>query len=373
MSVPEYKVVHSIPGRIRLRIQELRHDVIFATRLRALVGASAAVTETRVDPAAASIVVQYREKSLSGVQIQEQLAVAIEQAADSELLVRLDVKVPGYALQGLTAYEYLQVQDIVKWRQKPSSVFADLSGKALAPIQEVADALIPDRFLKKIIPLMESATENWHRDWEALKQQAKMDDLGQLKRIPLEQCDRLAESVKDRAANLASVEGGAGAFLGMAGEAIDADLFLRVSIETIHGTGLCYGYAPRTEWERQFAWAILAIATALTTQERLKAFSRLQDLQHVLYQQVIGDLIEESVKTKLKDLTTEAILKSVLPRILKLEGAEAFPGIGLVTGILGARATIEEVSTAARREFQLRWLLEKQHKRSVPEPSTLPH
>lgn len=150
----------------------------------------------------------------------------------------------------------------------------------------------------------------------------------------------------------------------MAGGMADVDLFLRVSVQTIHRTGLCYGYAPQTELEQQFAWVILEVATALTTEERQKAFSRLLDLQHALYQQGIGDLIEESVKGKLKDVTIEAILTRVLPNILKLESAEWLPVIGVVMGIVGARATIEEVSTAARREFQLRWLSENQQIRS---------
>lgn len=364
MPNPEYKVVHSIPGRIRLRIRKLNHDADFATRLQALVSALKPVTEVRVDRAAASIVVHYRENSLSEVELQEQLATAIKQAADPQRAQQMEVKASGYEFQGLTAYEYLQVQEIIKWRQQPSSVLANLASKALTPVQKVADALIPNGFPKKVVSLLETATENWNGEWAALKQQAKVDDLGQLKKIPLEQCDCLAESVKHRAVDLASVEGGAGALLGMAGGMADVDLFLRVSIQTIHRTGLCYGYAPQTEPEQQFAWAILEVATALNTEERQNALSRLEALQHVLYQQAIEDLIEESVKAKLKDVTFEAILTRVLPNILKLESTNALPVIGVVMGIAGARATISEVSTAARREFQLRWLSENQQKRS---------
>jgi hypothetical protein len=275
----------------------------------------------------------------------------------------MEVKVLGYDFRGLNAYEYLQVREIIKWRQQPASVLANLSGKALEPVQKVADALIPNGVLKKVVSLLETATENWHEEWEALKQQAKVDDLGQLKKIPLEQCDRLAESVKDRAVGLASVEGAAGALAGMAGEVTDVDLFLRASLQAIHRTGLCYGYAPQTEQERQFAWAILEVATALTTQERENALSRLEALQQVLFQRVIEDLVEESIKAKLEDFTIEAILTRVLPHILELESANALPVIGIVTGIAGARSTISEVSAAARRAFQLRRLLEKQQRR----------
>jgi hypothetical protein len=369
MPLPEYKVVHSAPGSIRLRIKELRHSVDFATRLRALLNASASVTETKVHPATASIEILYTGKDFSEARIKEQLAVAIKHAADPEYEIRMDLKVAEHVLQGLTAYEYLRVREIIEWREKPVSGFSNLSGKALSPIHRAADAMIPDSFLKKAVPLMDSVGENWHRDCETLKRQAKIDDLGQLKQISLEQCDHLAESVRHRALSLASIQGGASGIVGMAGYAVNADLFLRVSAQTIQRVGLCYGFAPETRLEQRFAWAILAVAMASSNQERQKAFSHLRDLQEFLYQEVIGDLIEETVEDELTHMTIEAVLHGVFARIVELEGADAIPGIGLAAGIANAFAVIEDVSTAAQHEFQLRWLLENQRKRAAPEPS----
>lgn len=64
------------------------------------------------------------------------------------------------------------------------------------------------------------------------------------------------------------MEGGAVALLGMAGEIARVDLLLGLALQTLHRTGLCYGYAPQTELERQMAWAILEIAVAMTDEER---------------------------------------------------------------------------------------------------------
>lgn len=368
MPVPEYEIVHSIPGRIRLRIHRLKQDVDFATRLQALVSALKHVTEVRVDPLAASIVIHYGKNSLPQAQLLEQLVRVINQAADLALSVDMEVNVPGYSLEGLTAYEYLQFQEILAWRRKPFSDLANLEGKVLAPIQKAVDTLIPESLLKKVIPLLESTTENWNQEWENMKRQAKVDDLCQLKQIPLEQCDQLAKSAEDRAIRLASVEGGAGALLGVAGEMVDVDLFLRVSVQTIQRTGLCYGYTPETELERKHAWAILETTTALTNEEYRQALSRLQDLQQVLYQQAIADFIEDSIEGKLQGMAHEAILNRLLRNILRLQSKEVLPGVGVLMGIIGARAVINEASTAARREFQLRWLMENHQKenRSLP-------
>ena len=46
--------------------------------------------------------------------------------------------------------------------------------------------------------------------------------------------------------------------------------------------------------------------------------ARLRDLHHVLYQQAIGDLVQTSVQTKIRDVTVEAVLKGVLQNIAKL-------------------------------------------------------
>ncbi len=246
MPTLEFKVAHSIPGRIRLRIPKLRQDVDFSTRLQALVGVLEPVTEVKLDRPAASLVVHYRKDRLSPVQLQGQLVVAINQAADPAVPTQMEVELPGYTLRGLTPYEYLQVQEIVQWRHNTPSVFANVSGEILAPIQKVVNALVPDGFLEKVIPLLETATENWHQEWAAL------------------------------------------------------------------------------------------------------------------YQQALADFIEASVEGEIQGVAVEAILKRVLRNILKLESAEVIPVIGVVMGIVGARAMIEEVSAAARHAFQMRWLLENQ-------------
>jgi hypothetical protein len=364
MPLPIFEVLHSAPGRIRLRVPALRHDVGFVTRLRALLSTSASVIQTTVNPAAASIVVAYTAADLSEASIKERLAAAISHAADPGFEIHLDVNLFGHAFHGLTAYEYLKVREIMTWRRAPPPAFETLSGKVMAPIKRAADAMVPDSFLRKAMPVVQSAMSNWRRDWEALKKQAGVDHLGQLKELPLERCDRLAEWVKHRALGRASIEGGTSMAIGYAGDLVYADLFIRGAIQTIQRTGLCYGYAPQTKLEQRFAWAILAVATSSSAEQRQAAFARLEDLHKALYQQVVGTLIEETVVGDLAELTAEAILQKVLSRILETEAAGVLPGLGIAVGIADGVSMIKDVSSAAQYEFQLRWLLENQYKPS---------
>ncbi|MGB5734704.1 MAG: EcsC family protein [Thiohalocapsa sp.] len=359
---PIFEVIHSSPGQIRFRLQALRHDVGFATRLRALMSASASVVATTVHPAAASINVAYTAADLTEAQIKERFSTAINQAADPGFEISLDAHLSGYELHGLTAYEYLRVRDIMAWQATDPSAYRTLSGKVMAPIKRAADAMVPDRLLKKAMPIMQSAMSNWHREWDALKKHAGVDHLEQLKEPPLETSDRLAEWVKDRALEHGSVQGGLSMAIGYAGDLVYADLYIRVAIETIHRTGLCYGYAPRTELEQRFAWAVLAIATASDAGERQAALARLQDVHQALYQQVVGTLIEETVVGDLSEIIAEPILTGMLSRILETEAAGGVPGIGIAFGVADGVGLIKDVSSAARHEFQLRWLLENQAK-----------
>ncbi|MGB5735582.1 MAG: EcsC family protein [Thiohalocapsa sp.] len=359
----EHEVVHAIHGRIRMRVPRLRQDGDFATRLRALVSALEAVIEVRVDRAAASVVVHYGETGLSADELQARLVTAIEQAANLQPSRPLAMRAFGYEFRDLSAYDYLQLREIIKWREQPVSLFTHISRKALTPVQNLAGALIPDVVLQKVISLFATATENWTDEWEDLEQHAKVEHPADLKEKPLEYCDRLAESVQDRAVALASVEGAAGAVMGMAGGLTDVDLLLRVPLQAIHRTGLCYGYIAQNEREQQFAWSIFEATTALTTQERENALSRIELLQHLLYHQASEDSTQEWIRARLKDLTTEAILKRVLPNMFRLESTNALPVIGMLTGIAGARSMISAVTTAARREFQLRRMLEDQQRK----------
>ncbi|QQO56637.1 MAG: EcsC family protein [Thiohalocapsa sp. PB-PSB1] len=203
----------------------------------------------------------------------------------------------------MSAYDYLQLREIIKWREQPVSLFTRISSKALAPVQNLTGPLIPDIVLKKIISLFATATEDWTDEWKDLEQHAKVKHPADLKGKPMEYCDRLTERVQDRAVALASVESAAGAAMGMAGELTDVDLLLRVPLQAIQRTGLCYGYTSQGEREQQFAWSIFEATTAPTTKERENALSRIELLQHVLYHQSSEDASQAWIRARLKDLT----------------------------------------------------------------------
>ncbi|MEM1426253.1 MAG: HMA2 domain-containing protein [Cyanobacteria bacterium P01_H01_bin.130] len=76
----DYKIVHSVPGRIRLRIPQLQEDRSFAKRLEKLLLAEDVVTGVRINRAAASVAIQYGEQGLSELELGMRLLGVLERA-----------------------------------------------------------------------------------------------------------------------------------------------------------------------------------------------------------------------------------------------------------------------------------------------------
>jgi hypothetical protein len=81
----DYTIVHSILGRIRLRIPRLISDATYAKRLEKLLENDEHVTGVRINRAAASLVIQYDGTGVSELELGMRLLQILEQAeADSQ-------------------------------------------------------------------------------------------------------------------------------------------------------------------------------------------------------------------------------------------------------------------------------------------------
>lgn len=65
----DYKIVHSVPGRIRLRIPRLMNDPLYAQRLEKLLSAESKVKHVRINPAASSLIIQYDGEGMSELEL----------------------------------------------------------------------------------------------------------------------------------------------------------------------------------------------------------------------------------------------------------------------------------------------------------------
>lgn len=77
-----YSIVHTIPGRIRFRIPLLARDTEYANQLKLAIESDPRVTNVRINPKAASIVINYKVGVISDNQMREHLVNLIQTAQD---------------------------------------------------------------------------------------------------------------------------------------------------------------------------------------------------------------------------------------------------------------------------------------------------
>ncbi|MGK7958255.1 MAG: HMA2 domain-containing protein [Crocosphaera sp.] len=78
-----YTVVHSVPGRIRVKIPRLGKDIEFCEVLEQLLEADDHVIESRISQMAASVVIYYDSQGLSDVELGLRLLNIMNQAEEA--------------------------------------------------------------------------------------------------------------------------------------------------------------------------------------------------------------------------------------------------------------------------------------------------
>lgn len=87
-----YSVVHTIPGRIRFRIPRLSHDTDYADKLKQAIELYIKDAQVRVNPMAASIVVNYDNSSVSDEQVRSHLIKLIQTAPEIKVSKQVAIK-----------------------------------------------------------------------------------------------------------------------------------------------------------------------------------------------------------------------------------------------------------------------------------------
>ncbi|KOP22611.1 hypothetical protein AMR41_30685 [Hapalosiphon sp. MRB220] len=75
-----YKIAHVIPGRIRFHIPRLGKDSEYAEKLKSVIQSTPNITDVRVNPAAASIVIKYQPGTISDQEMRSHLVNLIQTA-----------------------------------------------------------------------------------------------------------------------------------------------------------------------------------------------------------------------------------------------------------------------------------------------------
>ncbi|MGB5592469.1 MAG: HMA2 domain-containing protein [Crocosphaera sp.] len=80
----KYSIVHSVPGRVRIKIPQIAEDKDFSARLQRLLDEDDHVTHVRINRAAASVVIGYDPQGLSDLELGLRLLSIMNNAEENE-------------------------------------------------------------------------------------------------------------------------------------------------------------------------------------------------------------------------------------------------------------------------------------------------
>ncbi len=188
---------------------------------------------------------------------------------------------------------------------------------------------------------------------EEIAHEAAVEEIENLRRASLEQCDRLARSVSTRAQWFALLEGAAAGLGGAITEVGNVPVLLAAAERAIRRIGHCYGYRLETEPDRQLVLAILELSTV--------------DDPHVR-QRLLAKLPVDGQSAPIPSPSLNGTKKAVLDDLV----LEVVPFVGDALSTVLDYAFVRRVDVTARRVFQERWLRDNGTVDKIP-PAKLSH
>jgi cation transport ATPase len=150
-----YQVVHSTLGRCRIRVPRLADDLEFAENLNRLVESLQFVTEVRINPAASSLIVNYKVSVVNFEDAQKHLSTCIEKASciqqgnlietsDEEILEESDLipEVNQWRDLGLPLLSLSLAIFAVPLELPPLLIIIAIAGAAMPWFNRAADSIV---------------------------------------------------------------------------------------------------------------------------------------------------------------------------------------------------------------------------------------
>lgn len=258
-----------------------------------------------------------------------------------------------------TDYEQAQTARIQAWLDHQDPNLSSVLSSALAPVEKSVEALIPHEALDLLRQACDCLTLNWQLDWQMIQPLANSKNWSDLAHGSLQTCDDLVQKVTLLAGGTAIVEGILDSFLEGLGPLADTGLGLLLALHTIQRVGLCYGLAPDSPTKQQIHWGILATSLATTPQARRQAIAATLALEQKSADHALTHILEENANATVEESITEPMFEQIL-RILSEDFSGAMiPVVGSVFGAIAEEQFIFNVSEAAQRLYQVRWLINR--------------
>ncbi|MDD1649504.1 MAG: EcsC family protein [Methylococcaceae bacterium] len=243
----------------------------------------------------------------------------------------------------LTPYKAEQVRKIADWQREKPGFSRYIVRRLAAPFEKLTQQVIPDRASQWLMETLNAIAEQLVEDHWVLST-AAVSNYDEIKSKPLEFCDALADRAILEGRKLALGVGAATGTGGLVTTAMGIPALLTSGLRVIHRVAQCYGYSGEGRLQREIMLHILALSTASTPEDRLRALSQYQ-------RQVQSYLIDDAVH--------DAVMATLQRLVLGTEAAGSIPGVGIVVNAYLHRSFVQRAGIAAQRVFQESWLRDR--------------
>jgi hypothetical protein len=261
----------------------------------------------------------------------------------------------------LGEYQKEQIRAIEEWKNEKPPVIVSAFGVVMFPISLLIQTFVPRSAIRRAISGTSWAAERFADEGDVMRK-GGVSEIEALRTKDLKLSDKLANEVHNWAIGIASAEGVGLGIWGIYGLMLDIPFIITFALRTIHKIGLCYGYKSKDEKGRQFVLALLSAAAANTASERVDAVKMLRAIDVMIAKQTLKRVTEKAVERQLAKETVMISVKNLGKKlainITERKILQAIPAIGAVVGASVNGWFINDVSWAARRAFQERWLIE---------------
>ena len=256
----------------------------------------------------------------------------------------------------LDHYEIEQTTKIHEWKTEKPGLVSETVGMVLKPLNWAVDLFIPHKAVTAALDLANAAAR-LTADSRDLLRDANVETFHELRALPLEKCDVLANNVHNWAIAMATGEGAAAGALGLLAIPADIPALVFLSLRTVHKIGLCYGYELNGENERQFTYAVLQAASANSVEEKIAALAILREARIALLNIAWKNMSALGVQGAL--IAARNLAKQLGINISKRKALQTIPVIGAGIGAAVNGSYINDIGWASRRAFQERKLVDQ--------------
>lgn len=261
----------------------------------------------------------------------------------------------------LTEYEKQQFEKIQEWKNEKPSIIKQLEDKLMMPVSWLLGKIIPPKAIEGAIEAFNSLAEVL-TDPDDIRKKGNVNSIMELRTKEMNLSDNLAEDVKKWALCIAAGEGAAMGAAGFIGLIVDIPALITMSLRVIQKIGLCYGYECNSTEEQHFVLGILSASSSNTVKEKIIAMSTLTAVRVAIKKNTWKALEKAAAKGFLKKPLETAIFnvrklaKKVGLNLTKRKALGVVPYIGAGVGAALNYAYLNDVSYAAIRVYQERWL-----------------